>query len=43
MCSDFYGIAEDLLVREQKRYEQNRSMTVYSGVLTAAAIFFIFS
>lgn len=41
-CRDFSDIAEGLLASEEKRYEKNRTVTVYSGVLAAAAIFFIF-
>ncbi len=40
-CGDFSSLARKLLSEEEKRYEKNRSMTVFSGVLAAAAIFFI--
>lgn len=40
-CEDFSSLARKLLSEEEKRYEKNRSITVYSGVLAAAAIFFI--
>ena len=41
-CGELSVLAEGLLSASEKRYEKNRSMTVYSGVLAAAAIFFIF-
>ncbi len=41
-CGEISSLAGRLLSEEEKRYEKNRSMTVYSGVLAAAAIFFIF-
>lgn len=41
-CGDFLCFAEKLLLSEEKRYEKNCTVTVYSGVLAAAAIFFIF-
>ena len=40
-CEDFSSFAEKLLIAEEKRYEKNRTVTMYSGVLAAAAIFFI--
>lgn len=42
-CEAFSSLARKLLSEEEKRYDKNRSMTVYSGVLAAAAVFFIFS
>ncbi len=40
-CEEYSFLAGKILSEEEKRYEKNRSITVYSGVLTAAAIFFI--
>lgn len=40
-CSDFSSRAEKLLAEEEKRYEKNRNLTVFSGVLVSAAVFFI--
>ena len=41
-CEEYSSFAEKILSEEEKRYEKNRSITVYSGALTAAAVFFIF-
>ena len=40
-CEDFSSSAQRLLIAEEKHYEKNRTVTMYSGVLAAAAIFFI--
>ena len=40
-CEDFSSLAGRLLLSEERRYEKNRTAIMYSGVLAAAAIFFI--
>lgn len=41
-CGDYSLLARKILSEEERRYEKNRGITVYSGVLAAAAVFFIF-
>ena len=40
-CKDLSFAAGSISEAEEKKYEKNRGITVYSAVLTAAAIFFI--
>ena len=41
-CSDYSVVFRQLFEREEKKREKSRELTVYSGVLAAAAVFFIF-
>ena len=42
LCEKYYSDFALMAEREQKNWEKNREITVYSGVLVAAAVFFIF-
>ncbi len=41
-CADFSCLVEKSVLAGEKNREKNRSLPVYAGVLTAAALFFIF-
>lgn len=40
-CADFSSAFEKAVITEERNREKNRSLPVYAGVLTAAALFFI--
>ena len=41
-CADFSRLAERAALSEEKKRDSNQRLPVYAGVLTAAALFFIF-